>query len=138
MSDAPTLDDQVRLLVALQDLDQMIREVEDQDTSAELEKLGFSLDGMEELKAARDRLANQTAAAQPLPARVEELRTHDRARDQRAVHRVFRQGPDVIPLRKEHRDDLRELRSHPVFRLNSSPLRFSVSVESACTRPRLW
>ena len=58
MSDAPTLDDQVRLLVALQDLDQMIREVEDQDTSAELEKLGFSLDGMEELKAARDRLGD--------------------------------------------------------------------------------
>ena len=59
MSDTPSKDDQVRLLVALQDLDQMIREVQDKDMSAELENMGFSLDGLEELKAARDRLAER-------------------------------------------------------------------------------
>jgi predicted nucleic acid-binding Zn-ribbon protein len=59
MSDTPPQDDQVRLLVALQDLDQMIKEVEDKDTSAELESMGFSLGGLEELKAARGRLAER-------------------------------------------------------------------------------
>jgi len=52
-------EDQAKLLVALQDLDQMIKEVEDSDTSAELEKMGFSLDGLEELKVARDKLAER-------------------------------------------------------------------------------
>ena len=59
MNDTPPKDDQVRLLVALQDLDQMIKEVEDKDTSAELESMGFSLDGLEEIKGARDRLAER-------------------------------------------------------------------------------
>ncbi len=52
-------EDQARLLVALQDLDQMIREVEDAETSAELENLGFSLDGVEKLRAARETLCSR-------------------------------------------------------------------------------
>jgi len=58
MSDSDT-GDQAKLLVALQDLDQMIKEVEDKDTSSELEGMGFSLDGLESLKEARDKLAER-------------------------------------------------------------------------------
>ena len=56
---SPETEDQAKLLVALQDLDQMIKEVEDKDTSSELEKMGFSLDGLEALKVARDKMAER-------------------------------------------------------------------------------
>lgn len=56
---APHTEDQAKLLVALQDLDQMIKEVEDKDTSSELESMGFSLDGLEALKTARDEMAER-------------------------------------------------------------------------------
>lgn len=52
-------EDQAKLLVALQDLDEMIREAEDADTSAELKDMGFKLDGLAELREARQKLAKK-------------------------------------------------------------------------------
>jgi predicted nucleic acid-binding Zn-ribbon protein len=49
--------DQARILVALQDLDHMIKEAEDAKTSAKFQAMGFPLDGMLELKKARNELA---------------------------------------------------------------------------------
>ena len=46
---------QLQLLVALQDLEGMIRETEEK--GAELEKLGFSQGGLDDLKTARDELS---------------------------------------------------------------------------------
>ncbi len=46
---------QLQLLVALQDMEGMIREVEEKGD--ELEKMGFSQGGMDDLKSARDDLA---------------------------------------------------------------------------------
>jgi predicted nucleic acid-binding Zn-ribbon protein len=58
VTDHPTKkQDQARLLVALQDLDHMIKEAEDAKTSAKFQEMGFPLDGMEELKKARAELA---------------------------------------------------------------------------------
>ncbi len=51
--------DQAKLLVALQDLDQMIKEAEDADTSGQLKDMGFTLDGVAELQAAREELAKR-------------------------------------------------------------------------------
>ena len=45
--------DEHRLLIALQDLDIMIREVKDKATSKELQNLGFKLTGLIELQEAR-------------------------------------------------------------------------------------
>lgn len=45
-----------RILVALQDLEQMIREAEDPGNRAALEKMGFPVTGIEELKAAQTKL----------------------------------------------------------------------------------
>lgn len=47
------------LLVALQDLDLMIKEAEDSETSSELKGMGFKLDGVAELRTARDNLAKR-------------------------------------------------------------------------------
>jgi len=55
-------DDQAKLLVALQDLDQMIQEAGDDKKASELKDMGFTLDGLEELKKARD---NITAKIRP-------------------------------------------------------------------------
>ncbi|MFO7915267.1 MAG: hypothetical protein R6U43_06200 [Candidatus Krumholzibacteriales bacterium] len=49
----------LRFLLALQDLDIMIREVKDKSTSRELENMGFELSGLDELKTARENLAKQ-------------------------------------------------------------------------------
>ncbi len=48
-----------RLLIALQDLDIMIKEVKDKSTSKELKNLGFQLNGLEELQEARIKLAKK-------------------------------------------------------------------------------
>jgi predicted nucleic acid-binding Zn-ribbon protein len=48
---------QMQLLVALQDMDEMLRETETQ--GEELEGLGFSHGGLENLKKAREELASQ-------------------------------------------------------------------------------
>ena len=45
-----------RVLVALQDLEQMIREAEDPASRAELEKLGFPVTGIDELRSAQAKL----------------------------------------------------------------------------------
>ena len=53
------MDEQIKLLVALQDLDLMIREAKDTDTSNEMKQMGFKLEGMAELQAARENLAKR-------------------------------------------------------------------------------
>ena len=53
------MDDQVKLLVALQDLDLLIKESKDDDTSSELKEMGFKLDGMAKLQEAREKLAKR-------------------------------------------------------------------------------
>ena len=71
-------EDQARLIVALQDLDHMIKEAEDAKTSEELKSMGFALDGLAELQQAREKLA---ARVQPqLLNRYERVsKNYDRA-----------------------------------------------------------
>lgn len=58
MSELPARkQDQARLLVALQDLDHMIKEAQDAKTSAKFQEMGFPLDGIAALKTARDEIA---------------------------------------------------------------------------------
>ena len=52
-----------RLLIALQDLDIMIKEVKDKSTSRELKSLGFKLTGLEELQDARSELSKKISPA---------------------------------------------------------------------------
>ncbi len=59
MTDNTPTDDQAKLLVALQDLDMMIKEAEDSTTSTELKDMGFTLDGVKELQLARANLAKR-------------------------------------------------------------------------------
>lgn len=47
---------QLQLLVALQDMEQMIQEAEDQKKATELEDMGFALGGLENLKLAKEDL----------------------------------------------------------------------------------
>ena len=54
-----SMEEQITHLVALQDLDLMIREAEDTDTSSEMKQMGFSLEGLEELQKAREELAKR-------------------------------------------------------------------------------
>jgi predicted nucleic acid-binding Zn-ribbon protein len=54
-----TMEAQVKLLVTLQDLDLMIKEANDADTSLEMKQMGFKLDGMAELHKARENLAKR-------------------------------------------------------------------------------
>ncbi len=54
-----SMEEQVKLLVALQDLDLMMKEVNDVDTSSEMKQMGFKLDGMAELHKARANLAKR-------------------------------------------------------------------------------
>lgn len=53
------MDEQIKLLVALQDLDLMIREAKDTETSNEMKQMGFKLEGIDELQSARDNLAKR-------------------------------------------------------------------------------
>lgn len=62
--------DQLLLLVTLQDLDTLIRETQDEARRAELERLGFSMDNLEPLQAARKKLAGKVD--------VRYLRVYDR------------------------------------------------------------
>ncbi len=66
--------DEHRLLIALQDLDIMIKEVKDKATSKELQSLGFKLTGLSELQDARNKLANRVPKA--LLNRYEKLAQH--------------------------------------------------------------
>jgi len=51
--------EQLDLLVHLQDLDTMIREAEDETRRGDMEKLGFTMDNMEQLRAAREKLTTR-------------------------------------------------------------------------------
>ncbi len=66
--------DEHRLLIALQDLDIMIREVKDKATSKELLSLGFKLTGLSELQEAREKLARKVPKA--MLNRYEKLAEH--------------------------------------------------------------
>ena len=50
------MEEQLKLLVALQDLDLMIKEAKDSNTSSELKDMGFKLDGLSELQQARENI----------------------------------------------------------------------------------
>ncbi len=79
MSDSPKKpDDQALLLVALQDLDLMIKEAEDNETSSELKEMGFQLDNIRALRQARDALA-QRVKPQLLNRYERVSKTYDRA-----------------------------------------------------------
>ncbi len=66
--------EEFKLLVALQDLDIMIKEVEEKKTSDKLKNMGFQLDGLEELQKARAKLAGKIPQA--LRNRYEKLAGH--------------------------------------------------------------
>jgi len=53
----------VQVLVALQDLDQMIREAEDAANRQKLEEMGFPVTGLEKLREARAKLEEQLPRA---------------------------------------------------------------------------
>jgi len=53
------MNNQLQALVALQDLDLMIREAKDPERATHEEELGFPLDGVEKLVKTRERLAKQ-------------------------------------------------------------------------------
>jgi predicted nucleic acid-binding Zn-ribbon protein len=53
------MNSQLRALVALQDLDLMIREAKDPERATREEELGFPLDGVQKLERTRERLAKQ-------------------------------------------------------------------------------
>lgn len=48
-----------RLLVALQDLDFMIAEAEDEKKRSQLQKMGFPVTGLDDLRSAREKLESQ-------------------------------------------------------------------------------
>jgi len=66
--------EEFKLLVALQDLDIMIKEVEEKKTSDKLKDMGFQLDGLEELQKGRAKLAEKIPTA--LKNRYERLTGH--------------------------------------------------------------
>lgn len=53
------MNEQLQVLVALQDLDLMIREAKDPERANREEELGFPLGGVEKLERTRERLAKQ-------------------------------------------------------------------------------
>ncbi|HXL14590.1 MAG TPA: hypothetical protein VN972_00775 [Methylomirabilota bacterium] len=53
------MNSQLQALVALQDLDLMIREAKDPEHATQEEELGFPLSGVEKLERTRERLAKQ-------------------------------------------------------------------------------
>ena len=118
-----SMEEQVKLLVALQDLDLMMKEVNDADTSSEMKQMGFKLDGMAELHKARANLAetHPSPAPQSLRKALEILRTSRGPRDGKPLPRVLRHSSDVVPLAQTERllPDLSELRKNiilPVIR----------------------
>ena len=66
--------EEFKLLIALQDLDIMIREAEEKKTSDKLKNMGFQLDGLEELQKGRAKLAGKIPTA--LKNRYEKLAGH--------------------------------------------------------------
>ncbi|MCK4236258.1 MAG: hypothetical protein KAX38_04005 [Candidatus Krumholzibacteria bacterium] len=68
------MNEEHKLLIALQDLDIMIKEVKDKSTSKELRNMGFKLTGLKELQDARVKLANKIPPV--LLNRYEKLAAH--------------------------------------------------------------
>lgn len=68
--------EEFKLLMALQDLDMMIKEAEEKNTSEQLKGMGFQLDGLQELHKGRAKLAAKIPAA--LRNRYERLAGHYR------------------------------------------------------------
>lgn len=68
-----TLNEELLLLVALQDLDTMIRESEDKVHADKLSAMGFALEGGEDLRKAREELAS--SVSKPLLKRYERIAT---------------------------------------------------------------
>ncbi len=66
-----SLNEELLLLVALQDLDTMIRESEDKVHADKLEAMGFAMEGGEDLRQARDELAG--SISKPLLTRYERI-----------------------------------------------------------------
>ncbi len=66
-----SVNDQLLLLVALQDLDTMIRETADQVHAEKLTAMGFALEGVEDLQKARGELAQ--GIDKPLLMRYERI-----------------------------------------------------------------
>lgn len=66
-----TLNEELLLLVALQDLDTMIRESEDATHADKLTAMGFALEGTDDLKAAREELAE--GISKPMLKRYERI-----------------------------------------------------------------
>ena len=54
-----SVEDQIKILVTLQDLDLMIKEAQDAATSEEMKQMGFKLDGITKLQEARENLASR-------------------------------------------------------------------------------
>ncbi|MBM4117084.1 hypothetical protein FJ251_04960 [bacterium] len=67
----PSLNEQLLLLVALQDLDTMIREAEDKVHADKLQAMGFPLEGVDDLRRARKELAE--SIERPLLTRYERI-----------------------------------------------------------------
>lgn len=61
MSDPKPRSHPAQLLVALQDLEEMIEEAEDEGARSKLEALGFPVTGMDRLREAREELEAQIA-----------------------------------------------------------------------------
>jgi predicted nucleic acid-binding Zn-ribbon protein len=53
------IDEEIKLLVALQDLDLMLREADDSETSTEMKQMGFKLEGIAALQEARTILSKR-------------------------------------------------------------------------------
>jgi predicted nucleic acid-binding Zn-ribbon protein len=66
--------EEFRLLVGLQDLDIMIKDMKHKGTTDELKNMGFKLEGLEEIKKARMKLASKIPAS--LLKRYEKLAAH--------------------------------------------------------------
>jgi predicted nucleic acid-binding Zn-ribbon protein len=68
-------ENQAHMLVALQDLEEMIREAEDPHQRARLESMGFPVTGLEELHTARKKLEEQIGPGMSLRYRRLRQRT---------------------------------------------------------------
>ena len=100
---------QAQLLVALQDLEEMIREAEDPQQRARLESLGFPVTGIDELRSALEALQGKIS-----PAMITRYR-----RGERRLHRLLQQYAQLLHQLGEpgQGDQLRELRPDALLAL---------------------
>jgi hypothetical protein len=105
---------QEQILVALQDLDLMLKEAE--DSQDQFKKLGFDVSGVEELRKARELLLGQL---EQLPEDAAALRARSVAGHQRHVSGLLRRGAVRVPLDalRSQGAHVSELRANPLFPL---------------------